>query len=172
MSNLKKLQPIADSLIDQYSEKGLEGLSPRDRVFFLAWSYGGGLDNGGHASFFYNSQGNHYAETLEALEQLDLQPFADFLRRAAAVLFHSNVPRDWKERNEVINGLPDDAAIDEELELLDSEFGSNGAATGCLKCWSNGTSGRDSRSRPTANSLPVSARIETTSNFPPFSIIC
>jgi len=132
MADLEKLQPIADRVIDQYGATGLESLSPRDRVFFLVWSYSVGLENGGHASFFYNSQGNHYDETVGALEQLDLKPFADLLQRAANSLFHGDVPRDWEERNAIINELPDDPEIDEELERLDSEYGSYCGSDGVL----------------------------------------
>lgn len=126
MVNLEKLQPVAKRLIDQYFREGLSSLTPRDRVFFLVWCHGVELDNNGHAAFFYNSEANNYIETVDALKELGLDLFADLLQRAAMILFNGAVPRDWDERNAIIQGLPDLSALDSELYSLDNEFGSHG----------------------------------------------
>ncbi|HET8549324.1 MAG TPA: DUF4375 domain-containing protein [Bryobacteraceae bacterium] len=132
MDRLDDLQPIANRLIDRYVAAGLPGLEPRDRVFFLAWCYGAELDNGGHAAFFYNSEADNYSETTDALRELGLVDCAEWLERAARCLFGSSVPRTMTERNEVIDSLPDDPVIDDELEELDQAFSAAGGATGVL----------------------------------------
>lgn len=128
MVNLEKLQPVANRVIDQYSRTGLDSLDTRDRVFFLVWCYGGELENGGHAAFFYNSEADNYAETVEALGRLGLGLFSDLLERAATILFKGSVPRNMTERNKRIDELQDGPAIDEELESLDEQFFANGGA--------------------------------------------
>jgi hypothetical protein len=134
MVNLETLQPIANRVIDQYFKAGLASLDPRDRMFFLIWSYGGLLGNGGHAAFFYNSGADDYVETLDALQQLDLTVFADLLRRAGYLLFKDDVPRDMTDRNAIIDGLPeDDPALDDELSTLDDAFFSNGGSDKALE---------------------------------------
>jgi hypothetical protein len=133
MANLEKLQPIANRVIDQYSRAGLHSLDSRDRIFFLAWCHGGELDNGGHSAFFYNSEADNYLETVEALEVLGLNLFSDLLKRAAGVLFDGAVPRSMTERNRIIEELPDEPAIDEELESIDQQFFANGGGNRVLE---------------------------------------
>lgn len=46
---------------------GCESLHPADRTVYLVASYVAAVNNGGHASFFYNSHGEFAHETVEAL---------------------------------------------------------------------------------------------------------
>ena len=41
MSDLQKLQPVANRVIRQGVDAGLASLPDEDRVFFLLWSFGG-----------------------------------------------------------------------------------------------------------------------------------
>ena len=133
MVDLEKLQSIARKSIDQYFRSGLGSLKWEDRVFFLAWCYSGGLDNGGHAAFFHNSQADNYVETIEALEVLGLKVFSELLEAAAKVLFNGAVPRDVSTRNELIDELQDAALIDDEIESIDQKFFANGGGTRVLE---------------------------------------
>ncbi|MDX2178609.1 MAG: DUF4375 domain-containing protein [Bryobacteraceae bacterium] len=123
MPNIEFLQPIADRVIVECLASGLARLEPQDRIFYLIWSHGALLENGGHSSFFYNSGADHYLETIAALEDLGLRAYAEFLRRVAAMLFDGDVPRDITARNEIIVGShKDNLGQEDEIESIDREF--------------------------------------------------
>jgi hypothetical protein len=60
----QRLQPVIDSLIPKVAQHGPNSLTPAERVVYLVWSYTGAVNNGGHASFFYNSYGQFATETV------------------------------------------------------------------------------------------------------------
>ena len=116
------LQRIADRVIADVLSHGLELLSDADVLFFLAWSYAGQVDNGGHAQFFFNSTGEYTPETADGLVRLGLPEHAELLRQAARLLFGDDVPRDLDERNAKLGALPDSGEHDLILESLDDRF--------------------------------------------------
>jgi len=110
----ERLQEVASQVIGRKFDKGLNALSPREQVLFLAWCYAGELDNGGIAQFFCNSCGEHAAETVAALRVLDLNDLAAILEEASAALFPEGPAQDIDERNEQMgaNELVDEKMLD------------------------------------------------------------
>ncbi len=82
-----RLQPIAKRVIGDCADRGLTSLSEQDQTFYLLWCYGALLDNGGHASFFYNSGADYFAETIDALNRVGLAAFSGLLTQSATVFF-------------------------------------------------------------------------------------
>lgn len=117
------MQPVADRVLERKFRSGLTSLSEDDRVFFLVWCYAGMVDNGGLASFFYNSCADYYQETLHALRALNLPQHAELLERAARLLFSTGaVPATMEERNNSIDTLPDDEESEDEFDGLEDEL--------------------------------------------------
>jgi Domain of unknown function (DUF4375) len=86
-----------------------------------------------HAAFFYNSEADNFPETVEALEKLDLSDFSGLLQRAAIIFFKGAVPRTIAERNAIIDELPEDGAIDDVVNSLDSQFYASGGGDRVLE---------------------------------------
>ena len=133
MIDLAKLQPVANRVIDEAFSTGIGSLSERDRVFFVLWSYPTAVDNGGFASFFYNSFADHYADTLDALRQVGLADHAELLERAAVILFNSDVPGTTEARNAAMDQLPEDVGTDEEFEELYRAYTARRGGEGVLQ---------------------------------------
>jgi hypothetical protein len=131
--DIAKLQPIADRVIDQTFSTGLANLAEHDRVFFVLWSYSGMVDSGGFPAFFYNSPADYYPDTVCALRQLDLDDHAQLLDKAAAILFHSDVPATLEARNAAIDQVGEAAGTDEEFEALYCAFVDRGGADRVLQ---------------------------------------
>ncbi len=140
MPDISYLQPIANRVIGTFAKAGFESLTPAERVFFLLWCYGGGVDDGGHVSLFYNTQMDYYEETVVAVAEAGLSRHAELVERAASAIFGGNpVPRTMMERNEIIDQLPAESSeIDAALESCDREFsklGSGNAVLDALESW-------------------------------------
>ena len=120
MEPWEHLQPIIDRLIPLALDRGLDAITPAERDLFLAWTYPGEVDNGGHASFFYNHAGEFAHETVQALHNVGAPEFAAILSKAIDLFPERHVPRDIEECNEVFNTFSDEAG--EMLEQLDQEF--------------------------------------------------
>ena len=84
------------------------GLLPCQYAVHLYLNYAADIGNGGHSQFFMNPVGAYANETLAALNELGLQDVHDILSRAVAVFPGSQVPKDWKERNDLVEGFSDD----------------------------------------------------------------
>ena len=72
-----------------------------------------------------NSVGAYANETLGALEDLGFQNVHGILSRAVAVFPGSQVPKDWKERNDLIEEFSEDefalwSRLDRELYSVQS----------------------------------------------------
>ncbi len=103
------------------------GLLPCQYHAHLFLNYQGEVGNGGHSQFFMNSTGAFANETIVSLEELGFQEFKDILRRAVSVYPNSQVPKDWEERNLLIEKFPENAfsfwdQLDRELNSLDYTF--------------------------------------------------
>ena len=62
------------------------------------WSYPAAINNGGHASFFYNSYGEHAHETVQALNEVGASEYAAILNRAIDLFPARHIPRGIDER--------------------------------------------------------------------------
>jgi Domain of unknown function (DUF4375) len=101
------------------------GLLPCQYAVNLYLNYQGDVGNGGHSQFFTNPVGAYANETLLALKELGFQSVHEVLARAVAVFPGSKVPKDWKERNDLLERFSDDvfalwSRLDGELHSLSS----------------------------------------------------
>jgi Domain of unknown function (DUF4375) len=101
------------------------GLLPCQYAVHLYLNYQGDVGNGGHSQFFMNPVGAYANETLAALNELRFQKVHDILLRAVAVFPGSQVPKDWKQRNEIVKGFSEDvfalwSLLDRQLYTVDS----------------------------------------------------
>jgi hypothetical protein len=101
------------------------GLLPWQYAVNLYLNYQGNAGNGGHSQFFTNPVGAYANETLLALKELGFQNIHEVLARAVAVFPGSKVPKDWKERNHLVEGFSDDvfalwSQLERELYSLSS----------------------------------------------------
>jgi hypothetical protein len=114
------LQPVINRIVPVAFERGLDALSQPERNVFLVWGYPVAVNDGGHASFFYNSFGEHAHQTVAALEKVGAPALAALLRQAIDLFPGGQIPRDIDERNDALDALPDEAG--EVMERLDEEF--------------------------------------------------
>lgn len=138
MEAWKQLQPTIDRIAPLAFARGIDALSLAERCVLLVWSYGLAINDGGHASFFYNSYGGHALETVEALKEVGAPEYAAILRRAIELFPAGRIPHDIEERNALLESLPDDA--DQIMERLDNEFyalGDDELMDRLLKFWNN-----------------------------------
>ena len=112
----QKLQPT----IDRLAQSDFSRLTPQEQVVWLVWGYPAAVNDGGHASFFYNSYGEAAHETVDALAEIGATQYARILDRAIDLFAGRNVPRDIDRRNDALARLPESA--DDEMGDLDDEF--------------------------------------------------
>lgn len=106
---------------------GFETLPHGDRLYFLLSVLSGEVHNGGFDQFFSNSSGERYAETVEALQELEDQATLQLLREAKAVLFGpEDVPVDRRARVEMMATFSEDdpryEPASQVLDQLDAQF--------------------------------------------------
>ena len=110
---------------------GLGSLNAQEQVYFLVSCAEGEVYNGGLHQFFFNSAGNHYRKTVEALRLLGLTDAAELLEEAARLLFpDAEPPGDWDARRAVLPWWPDNPARPwaTRLEELNKLFGGHSDA--------------------------------------------
>src|SRR6185503_5730178 len=103
------VNPVDDLILDAFSRVvrrsgGLDckGLSRDEADFCRVVWLEASVDNGGFASFFYNSYGDFTPETLEALSRIGASEAEQLLRLAMAVFGPDGPSRDQDARNEFI----------------------------------------------------------------------
>jgi hypothetical protein len=84
------------------------GLLPCQYAVHLYLNYQGDVGNGGHSQYFMNPVGAYADETLTAVSELEFHDVHEILTRAVAVFPASQVPKDWKERNDLVQGFSED----------------------------------------------------------------
>jgi hypothetical protein len=77
----KRLGRVMNGLLDRIYGEG-PPLSPDEKVIYCAYYLDAEVRNGGFDQFFFNSQGNLAAETLDALLAIGAPQTAALLRRA------------------------------------------------------------------------------------------
>lgn len=77
----KRLQRVLDRILDKIFEDG-KPLSKRELTVYLAYYFDAEVHNGGFDQFYFNSQGNHAAETVDALREIGAVKSARLLVRA------------------------------------------------------------------------------------------
>ena len=112
-----------------HTQEGYGGLSNTERVYYLCCVLNGEVYNGGLHQFYSNSSGEHYSETLAALEDMNAWHSRRILARSCELLFPgcSAPPHDREQRFEVLPWWPKTSSEPPalwaaELDLLDKEF--------------------------------------------------
>jgi hypothetical protein len=77
------------------------------------------VNNGGSHQFFYNSAGDHTADTIQVLEAIGALHMADIVKRAAGEFPGGMPPKERFARQDILLGLFPNAA---EFQELDDEF--------------------------------------------------
>jgi hypothetical protein len=101
------LQPEIDRLAPIEFERGLGALTAAEQRLLLVWSYIGAIDNGGHASLIYNSYGDHWRETIDALDAIGAKAHADNLRTLGSAFAGGAVPREQNAREHALAAMSD-----------------------------------------------------------------
>lgn len=106
---------------------GFVKLPSAERLYYLVNVLSGEVHNGGLDQFFTNSSGEHYAETVAALEEVGARQSLSLLLRAKAILFSDHVvPVDRTTRCEMMptwdEERPGYDAAHEALNTLDKHF--------------------------------------------------
>ncbi|WP_285055277.1 DMP19 family protein [Pedobacter ginsengisoli] len=102
----------------QYGEN-FERLSVPQKNFLFNQNLEREVNNGGFWQFFVNSSGEYAHETVHSLQEIGAIKTADIVQKAIDRFPVSKVPKDWAERNKLVED------IDPEKELwgdLDKEF--------------------------------------------------
>ena len=76
----ERLGRIVNAILDRVYGEGT--LTPEQKVVYLAYFMDAEVHNGGFDQFFFNSQGNHARETLDALRALGAPTSAKLLKKA------------------------------------------------------------------------------------------
>lgn len=78
-----------------------------ERITFLAWFFDAEVHNGGFDQYFFNSQGDHAAATVDALREIGALQAVDFLREAMALFGPEGPSKDrdvrWKQMDAIPN---------------------------------------------------------------------
>src|SRR5688572_5506582 len=102
---LGELWEQLEERIDYEAADEYHNLSHEERVFMLVFWYQLDSENGGTDQFIWNTGGDHYDETIAALEEIGADRTAGYLRRIAAGFEKESGARfatDHKERREQI----------------------------------------------------------------------
>ncbi len=95
----------------------LEKLNEHERVLFVTQILEGEVNNGGFSQFFFNSSGDFSNELVDAFTKIGALKTAEICK-GALTLFPDNVPTDRSERQDLLEELDCDNA----LEKYDEAF--------------------------------------------------
>jgi hypothetical protein len=112
-------QPAWRALCEKWGADGYDALTPEESVWLNTRAVIDEVENGGVISFFYNSSGNTYSDTIAALELLNAAAVAQQLQRVAS-RFGESVPTSLEQRNAIISGWDGDEETYQLLEQVDS----------------------------------------------------
>lgn len=114
-------------LVDQVhgTEGGLERLSIADQRYYMISVVSSEVWRGGIGTYFDNSSGAYYEETLAGLEEMGLVELGDVLKEAKMALFGNEaVPKDEGERWQKMYGRQDElpGGVEVLLDRLSKRF--------------------------------------------------
>jgi hypothetical protein len=96
---------ISDLVFDRYTRLGFEKLSAQEKVFQCIWGLEAEVNNGGFDQFYFNSAGNHAADTITSLEMIGANHTANLVRRANALFGEDGPSPDRFARQEQLFAL-------------------------------------------------------------------
>src|SRR5262245_24322969 len=76
---------ISDAVFARFTKLGFEKLSAPEKVFQCVWGLEAEVNNGGFSKFYFNSAGDHAADTVKSLEAIGAEHTANLVRRANAL---------------------------------------------------------------------------------------
>ena len=100
--------------LDYYS------LTMPERVWFNIQSLIIAVDDGGLASYYYNSEADYVFETIEDLRLMNMKDVVRILEKINHLFPNNSPSKDGQERNEVISKWPENH--EQLLEVLNEEF--------------------------------------------------
>ena len=103
----------------KFDAQGFDSLAPTERVVYCIWWLEAEVNNGGFDQFFFNSAGNLYAETCDALTMIGANKTRALLESASAVAFPAAPPANRAERNS-LQASSDE--VEDQLNDLDRKF--------------------------------------------------
>jgi len=106
-------------IAEKLAAHGFDSLSPTERIVHCVWWLEAEVNNGGFDQYFFNSAGNLYAETCDALTIIGAHKTRKLLESAAAVVSPAAPSTNRAERNS-LQASSDEAA--EQLDDLDRKF--------------------------------------------------
>lgn len=111
---------ISDHVFDRYSKLGFEKLSPPEKVFQCVCGLEAEVNNGGVNQFYFNSAGDHAAETVKALETIGANHSADLVRQANALFGEAGPSPDRNTRQKQLDALGD--AKTKRMDEIEAAF--------------------------------------------------
>jgi hypothetical protein len=112
---------ISDRVFDRYMKLGYEKLSPEEKVFQCVWGLEAEVNNGGFNQFYFNSAGDHAADTVKSLEVIGANHTANLVRQANACFGKAEPSTDRFARQKQLLAL-EDAGKSKEMENITNEF--------------------------------------------------
>lgn len=131
-ADIELLGKIISHILDRVEAEGVDALSGPERTVYMAYFMDAEVHNGGFDQYFFNSQGNHAAETIDALEAVGASRSANQLRRARA-LFKPEAPSpDRDVRWAQMDRIP--KATREQWNAMDEAYYASGENVTNLIC--------------------------------------
>lgn len=119
-NNQKRLIELDRYVFELEQSKGFGNLTNTEKVVFCIENLENEVNNGGFNQFFFNSSGDYWRKTQEALQTIGALKTHDIFTNALSVFPNSTPSIDWGVRqNEVINLTVEKNAF---LNDLDRQF--------------------------------------------------
>jgi len=112
---------ISDLVFARYTKLGFENLSPHEKVFQCVWGFEAEVNNGGFNQYYFNSAGDHAAETVKSLEVIGANQTANLVRRANMLFGEAGPSPDRFKRQKELFAL-EDAGKNKDMESITKEF--------------------------------------------------
>jgi hypothetical protein len=102
-----------DSMLSIISNHGqeIDRLTESQKIVLIVENLEREINNGGFNQFFFNSGGQFAHETITALRTIKAFKTADIVSRSISAWPNQKVPKDWSERQELVDEISDQADI-------------------------------------------------------------
>jgi hypothetical protein len=120
MSPFELLQPVADAAFARYAGTAFDELAEADQTVILVWSLQGEVGNGGFDQFYFNSSGDHAAETVAALERIGAHRTAALVAAGNQMFPTQPPPKEREARIAELESFSD--AVTSTWDRLEGEF--------------------------------------------------
>jgi hypothetical protein len=130
--DVKLLGRVITHILDRIEAEGVDVLLPAERVVYMAYFLDAEVHNGGFDQYFFNSQGDYSAETVEALEAVGAARSAGLLRRARSVFKPEAPSPNRNARWEQMDRMPKE--IRAQWQAMDAAYWAPGEDVMSLLC--------------------------------------